>query len=214
MSDIFFEELEIPEPTFNLGIGSLMHGDQTGQMLSGIEKVLLSDTPDHVIVYGDTNSTLAGAIAAIKLHIPVSHVEAGLRSFNRQMPEEINRILTDHVADILFTPTQSANRNLLNEGIHTTKIIMAGHVMFDAAMYFEKIANQKSTILKTLGLRPKEYILATVHRAENTDIAQNLPQIFEGLIDVAKSTTVILPIHPRTRKLFRKTDSGRKQPQQ
>lgn len=200
MSKIFFQELGIPKPTFNLGIGSLSHGAQTGKMLTGIETILIDERPDFVIVYGDTNSTLAGALASAKLHIPVAHVEAGLRSFNRHMPEEINRILTDHISDILFIQTQAAKENLLHEGITETKIVMTGDVMFDAAIYFGEIAEQKSTLLKKLGLQSKEFILATVHRAENTDSRDTLIQIFEALIAVVQKHTLVLPLHPRTKK--------------
>jgi UDP-GlcNAc3NAcA epimerase len=199
MSDVFFEELDIPQPDYHLGIGSASHGAQTGRMLEEIEKVLLKEEPDKVLVYGDTNSTLAGALAAAKLHIPVAHVEAGLRSFNRQMPEEINRVLTDHIADMLFAPTQTAVDNLKNEGISENKIFLVGDVMYDAALYYGKRVIEKSNILERHHLKPQQYILATIHRAENTDAPVRLRAIFEGLSKVAEEIPVVLPLHPRTR---------------
>ncbi|MEM2001807.1 MAG: UDP-N-acetylglucosamine 2-epimerase (non-hydrolyzing) [Candidatus Methanomethylicaceae archaeon] len=200
MSAVFFRDLEIPEPDYNLGVGSGTHGWQTGQMLIRIEEVLLREKPDWVLVYGDTNSTLAGALAAAKLHIPVAHVEAGLRSFNRRMAEEINRVLTDHISDLLFCPTQTAVENLRREGI-TQGVYLVGDVMYDAALQYLALAEQKSRILERLGLRPKEYALATVHRAENADDPQRLRAIFAGLEAIAQTgLPVILPLHPRTRK--------------
>lgn len=199
MSRIFFEELEIPEPDYNLGVGSASHGAQTGRMLEAIERVLLAERPDWVLVYGDTNSTLAGALAAVKLHIPVAHVEAGLRSFNRRMPEEINRVLTDHASDLLFAPTATAVANLKREGIPDERIHLVGDVMYDAALFYGAKAEQQSRILERLGLRPKSYVLVTVHRAENTDDPQRLRAIFEGLAKVARCLPVVVPVHPRTR---------------
>ena len=198
MSRIFFRELKIPEPAYNLGVGSSHHGAQTGRMLAGIEEILMRERPDHVVVFGDTNSTLAGALAAVKLHIPISHVEAGLRSYNRQMPEEINRILTDHAADLLFTPTETASANLLREGLAREKIFLVGDVMYDAAIFYEKIAARQSNIIGKLNLQEKGYILSTVHRAENTDSRENLTGIFESLMDLAREHTVVMPLHPRT----------------
>jgi len=205
MSDVFFEELEIPRPDYNLGIGSGMHGEQTGKMLEAIEKVLLEEKPDWVLVYGDTNSTLAGALAAVKLHIPVAHVEAGLRSFNRRMPEEINRVLTDHASDLLFAPTKTAVMNLRNEGIPEERIKLVGDVMYDAALFYGKKAERQSQILNKLGLKPKEYILATVHRAENTDDPVRLRVIFDALCEIAGEIKVVLPLHPRTREALIKS---------
>ncbi|MDI3542911.1 MAG: UDP-GlcNAc3NAcA epimerase [Candidatus Atribacteria bacterium] len=199
MSEVFFEELEIPRPDYNLGIGSATHGAQTGRMLEAIEEVLFKEKPDWVLVYGDTNSTLAGALAAVKLHILVAHIEAGLRSFNRCMPEEINRVLTDHASDVLFAPTQTAVENLRREGISEERIHLVGDVMYDAALYYGKKAERQSQILNRLELRPKEYILATIHRAENTDDPQRLCAIFEGFAEVAQEIKVVLPLHPRTR---------------
>ena len=200
MSDIFFQELDIPQPDYHLGIGGLSHGQMTGQQLEKIEGILLKEKPDVVLVYGDTNSTLAGALAAVKLHIPVAHVEAGLRSFNRQMPEEINRILTDHCASLLFAPTQIGVNNLTNEGIASNQIVLSGDVMYDAALFFSEKAEQGISQLKRYGVQSKQYILATIHRAENTDDSQRLASIMHGLFDVAKSMFVIFPLHPRTAK--------------
>lgn len=199
MSRIFFGELEIPEPDYNLGVGSASHGAQTGRMLEAIERVLVAERPDWVLVYGDTNSTLAGALAAVKLHIPVAHVEAGLRSFNRSMPEEINRVLTDHASDLLFAPTATAVANLKREGIPDERIHLVGDVMYDATLFYGAKAEQQSRILERLGLRPKSYVLATVHRAENTDDPRRLEAIFKGLAFVAESIPVLVPLHPRTR---------------
>ena len=200
MSGLFFDELGLPQPEYNLGIGSGRHGVQTGRMIEAIESVLLNVRPDMVLTYGDTNSTLAGALAAAKLHIPVSHIEAGLRSFNRRMPEEINRVLTDHIADVLFAPTAIAVRNLESEGIPAGRIIRTGDVMYDAALRFAARAETVSLVLQRLQLRSGEYILATLHRAENTDDPSRLRAIFEGLADLALQMPVILPLHPRTRK--------------
>ncbi|MEK8021233.1 MAG: UDP-N-acetylglucosamine 2-epimerase (non-hydrolyzing), partial [Candidatus Parabeggiatoa sp.] len=200
LSDIFFKELDIPHPDYHLGIGSGTHGVQTGQMLAAIEDVLFKEKPDWVLVYGDTNSTLAGALAAVKLHIPVAHVEAGLRSFNRQMPEEINRVLTDHAADLLFAPTSTAVQNLKNEGIPANRIYQVGDVMQDAALYYGEQSEKYSRILNRLGLLPRKYILATLHRAENTDNSQRLNVIFNALMEVAREIPIVLPLHPRTKK--------------
>lgn len=194
MSDQFFTELEIPTPWKNLGISGGTHGAMTGKMLEAIEAVFIEEHPDWVIVYGDTNSTLAGALAAAKLHIPVAHVEAGLRSFNRYMPEEINRVLADHVSDRLYCPTTVGNQNLVNEGISIEKIRQVGDVMYDAALYY---GEKQSDILKRLGLH--NYVLATIHRAENTDDPDRLRAIIEGLRRVGN---VVLPLHPRTRKVL------------
>lgn len=200
MSEVFFRELDIPEPDYHLGIAGGTHGQNTGRMLEAIEKVLLQEKPDWVLVYGDTDSTLAGALAAVKLHIPVAHVEAGLRSFNRRMPEEINRVLTDHASDLLFAPTETAVHNLLREGIPSKKVYLVGDVMYDAALYYAEKAERQSQILSRLGLRPKGYILATLHRAENTDDATRLRVILEAFAKVHREVPVVFPVHPRTRK--------------
>ncbi len=206
MSDVFFDELEIPAPAYNLGIGGGTHGQNTGRMIEKIEEVLLLEKPDWLLVYGDTDSTLAGAIAASKLHIRVAHVEAGLRSFNRAMPEEINRILTDHISSLLFTPTKSAGMNLTRENIDKSKVHLVGDVMYDAALYFGKRAESKSVILSTNNLISKEFILATIHRQENTDNKDRLKQILDSLGKAPK--TIVWPMHPRTHqriKLFNLT---------
>ncbi|NLD50670.1 MAG: UDP-N-acetylglucosamine 2-epimerase (non-hydrolyzing), partial [Clostridiaceae bacterium] len=195
MSDIFFEEMEIPKPDYNLNINGLGHGAMTGQMLEKIEEVLLKEKPDWVLVYGDTNSTLAGALAAKKLHIKVAHVEAGLRSFNMLMPEEINRILTDRISDILFCPTETAVKNLHTEGYKNIncKIENAGDVMQDAALFYSIRSKKPNPEI------PEEFVLCTVHRAENTDNPQAFKNIFEALEEIATETPVVLPLHPRTR---------------
>ncbi|MEX0373682.1 non-hydrolyzing UDP-N-acetylglucosamine 2-epimerase [Spiribacter roseus] len=200
MSEIFFEELEIPKPSFNLGIHGGGHGLMTGAMLQALEPLMESERPDWVLVYGDTNSTLAGALSASKLHIPVAHVEAGLRSFNRRMPEEQNRILTDHLADVLFTPTDTATARLRKEGIPEERIHLVGDVMYDAALYYGRLADERSNILSRYSLASGDYVLATVHRAENTDDPERLRSIMEGLDEVARQDkTVVMPLHPRTR---------------
>jgi len=201
MSKIFFDELEIPHPDYNLGVGSGLHGEQTGKMLQKIEHVLIREKPDYVIIYGDTNSTLAAALAATKLHIPVAHVEAGLRSFNRRMPEEINRILADHVSSLLFCPTEVAVKNLVNEGI-SHGVYQVGDVMYDSVLFYAKKAKTiEQKILKQLDLHSKSYYLATVHRAENTDKFERLRNIFDGFNNISTSECpTLLPLHPRTKK--------------
>jgi UDP-GlcNAc3NAcA epimerase len=199
MSQVFFEELDIPEPDYNLGVGSGSHGVQTGRMLERIEQVLMSVQPHWVLVYGDTNSTLAGALAASKLHTPLAHIEAGLRSFNRQMPEEINRKITDHLSDLLFAPTKTAVSNLASESIAERMVHLTGDVMYDAALHYAGKAESASLILRKLELRAKSYILTTVHRAENTDDPLRLKAIIDGLRQVAKEIPVVMPVHPRTR---------------
>ncbi|MCP1198060.1 non-hydrolyzing UDP-N-acetylglucosamine 2-epimerase [Notoacmeibacter sp. MSK16QG-6] len=196
MSDVFFEELAIPKPDYNLGVGGGMHGSMTGRQLEAIERVLLDEKPDWVLVYGDTNSTLAGALAAVKLHIPVAHVEAGLRSFNRRMPEEINRVLTDHAADLLFAPTDTAVGNLKTEGLPIERIELSGDVMYDAALFYRHRARQPGWFAK-LGLKIGDFVLATIHRAENTDNPARLAGIIDGLAN--SEEPVVLPLHPRTR---------------
>lgn len=235
MSQIFFEELDIPPPTYNLGIAETSHGAMTGRMLEGIEEILFREQPDWVVVYGDTNSTLAGALAAAKLQIPVAHVEAGLRSFNRAMPEEINRIVTDHVASLLFCPTQAAVENLKGEGFQSfleppheaegwpkdlaaslrsmrparsSLVCQVGDVMYDAALYYGSKADRVSKVLGELRMQPRGYVLATVHRAENTDNPERLGNIFSGLRRLAREMPVVLPLHPRTLKALEPMDTG------
>ena len=196
MSEVFFSELDIPQPGYNLGIGGGSHGQNTGRMIEAIEKVLIYEQPSIVLVYGDTDSTLAGALAAVKLHIPVAHIEAGLRSFNRLMPEEINRVLVDHCSKYLFAPTQIAMRNLTEERI-LRNVHLVGDVMYDAALYYGKIAEKQSDILKELRLLPQSYILATIHRQENADSQEKLKNIITTLNNAP--LPVIFPIHPRTK---------------
>ena len=200
MSRIFFRELEIPEPDANLGIGSGTHGAQTGRMLEALERVISRERPAWVLVYGDTNSTLAGALAAAKLRVPVAHVEAGLRSWNRAMPEEINRVAADHASNLLFAPTRAAVANLRREGIEASKIARVGDVMYDAALYYGGKAERGSRILERLALDGKDYVLATVHRAENTDDSGRLRAIFHALQRLARDIAMVVPVHPRTRK--------------
>lgn len=199
MSAVFFDELGLKDPDVNLGVGSGTHAYQTGEILKRSEAVLLRERPDWVLVYGDTNSTLGGALAAAKLSIPVAHVEAGLRSFNRRMPEETNRVLTDHVSSLLFCPTEGAMRNLAREGI-SRGVHLVGDVMYDALLYNIARAARESTILTHLNLNPRGYSLATVHRAENTDDRGRLQSIVRALVSVGRDRPVIWPVHPRTRR--------------
>jgi UDP-GlcNAc3NAcA epimerase len=202
MSNVFFEEMEIPKPAYQLDIHGLTHGAMTGRMLEGIEGILMKEKPDGVLVYGDTNSTLAGALAASKLHIPLIHVEAGLRSYNMEMPEEINRILTDRISNILFCPTETAVNNLKKEGFENMpiQIIKNGDVMQDAAIYYAARAEQKSNILARIDL--PNFTLATIHRQENTDSPENLKNIIDGLNEINRLSPVVVPIHPRTRNIL------------
>ncbi len=198
MSDIFFKEMDIPRPDHHLGVHGLGHGAMTGQMLEKIETVLISEKPDGVMVYGDTNSTLAGALAARKLHIPVAHVEAGLRSFNMRMPEEVNRIVTDRISDILFYPTETARNNLMREGFSnfSCRLIKSGDVMYDAALFYSDRAKAPMFDL------PAEFLLATIHRAENTDDRERLTGIVKAINEIHRGLSVVLPIHPRTKKVL------------
>ncbi|RRH88051.1 UDP-N-acetylglucosamine 2-epimerase (non-hydrolyzing) [Variovorax beijingensis] len=203
MSAVFFRELGIPAPRWNLGLSGGLHGAMTGAQLAGIEAVLVNEQPDVVLLYGDTNSTLAGALAAAKLHIPVAHVEAGLRSFNRRMPEEVNRVLTDHLSNWLFTPTKTATANLEHEGIVGSLVHQVGDVMYDAALYFSAVAharNERSPALTALSGRP--FVLATIHRAENTDDLQRLRTILKALTMLSTDLDVVWPLHPRTRSVL------------
>ncbi|MBI4946765.1 MAG: UDP-N-acetylglucosamine 2-epimerase (non-hydrolyzing) [Bacteroidetes bacterium] len=212
MSRVFFEEMEIPKEDYNLEVGSGSHGKQTASMISGIEELLLKEKPDCVVLYGDTNSTLAGAVAASKIHIPVVHIEAGLRSFNKSMPEEINRIICDHCSTLLFSPTKNGYVNLTKEGFSefskapftadNPKIYHCGDVMYDNAVYFSQIAENKSDILKQYELSPNNYILATIHRDNNTDDPERFASIFLTLnkISIENKLKIVLPLHPRTSK--------------
>ncbi len=203
MSEVFFKEMGIPEPNYNLNAGSGSQATQTAEILFRLEPVLVNERPDIVIIYGDTNSTLAGALAAAKLHIPVAHVEAGLRSFDKNMPEEINRIIADHISDILFCPTQTAVDNLKSEGI-TKDVELVGDVMYDAALHFGKLAEKNSSVLERLSLEPKGYMLATIHRASNTDNPENLRVLLGSFAE--SEQVIVFPIHPRTRKVI--ADNG------
>ena len=202
MSQQFFDELSIPSPTYHLNCGSGLHGKQTGEMLMRIEDVLIKEKPDWVLVYGDTNSTLAGALAAAKLHIPIAHVEAGLRSFNRKMPEEINRIMTDHLSERLYAPTMNAHQELQREGLDEARILMVGDVMYDTTLFYNEQNAARKTIVTQLELDTKSYVLVTVHRAENTDCDARLMNIVNALIELAQHHQVVFPIHPRTRAAF------------
>lgn len=199
MSDVFFEELGMAKPAHALDIHGGSHGAMTGRMLAEVERVLLAEKPDAVLVYGDTNSTLAGALAAVKLHVPVAHVEAGLRSFNMAMPEEVNRILTDRISRWLFTPTEAAAAHLADEGAAGDRVIPVGDVMYDVALHHGSRVDTTGRILQLLGLAAGRYVLATIHRAENTDHPDRLAAIVDGLETVSRSLPVIWPVHPRTR---------------
>lgn len=206
MSGIFFDEMQIPKPKYNLQINSLSHGAMTGRMLEGIEELLVKEKPDLLLVYGDTNSTIAGALAAKKIHIPVGHVEAGLRSFNMAMPEEINRILTDRISDLLLCPTQQAIENLNAEGFKNidSEVLLVGDVMQDAALFYATISESRASVSKQINL-PEKFALATIHRAENTDDQIRLTQIVEGLNEIHRNEMeIILPLHPRTKKMLEK----------
>lgn len=200
MSDIFFEEMNIPKPYYNLSIGNLSHGAMTGRMVEKIEEILLKESPDWVLVYGDTNSTLAGALSASKLQIKIAHIEAGLRSFNMKMPEEINRILTDRISTLLFCPTDTAINNLKKEGFYNfgCKIVKSGDVMQDGALYYRKLARKPASLVNI----NENYVLCTIHRAENTDDEIRLQNIFSALNEISISYQIILPLHPRTRKII------------
>lgn len=213
MSEVFFEELNIPKPTINLNVGSSSHGKQTAKMIEQIEDVLVQYKPNAIVVYGDTNSTLASAVAASKIHVPIVHIEAGLRSFNKKMPEEINRIMCDHASTLLFSPTQTGYQNLINEGFSKTiskkatadcpNIYHCGDVMYDNSIHFSKLSEQKSSILSDLGIENNPFILATVHRNDNTDDPQKLNEIFSSFLKLTEGNNIqlILPLHPRTMKM-------------
>ncbi len=211
MSEVFFHEMGIPLPNYNLNVGSGSHGSQTAKMIEGLEEIFIKENPIAILVYGDTNSTIAGALAAAKIHIPVVHVEAGLRSFNKAMPEEVNRIACDHMSTILFTPTSTGFDNLKREGFdldsiekataNSPRVYHCGDVMFDNSLFFSSVSDEKSTILNRIGVRENEYILSTIHRDSNTDISENLESIFKALLQIQKDSklAIVLPIHPRTR---------------
>jgi len=205
MSEVFFTELDIPQPDYNLKISNLSHGSMTGRMLEEIEKILQEKKPDWVIVYGDTNSTLAGVLAASKLHIPIAHIEAGLRSFNKKMPEEINRIVADHTSNLLFCPTSIALKNLKDEGI-SKNAYNVGDVMFDVTLHYQSKANLEISLDKWKVLE-SNYVLCTIHRAENTDSIERISSIFDALSEISKKITVLLPIHPRTKKVIQSLNS-------
>ena len=221
MSQVFFDELQIPRPDYNLHVGSASHGVQTARMTEGIETILIKEQPDFIVLYGDTNSTLAGAIAAAKIHIPIVHIEAGLRSFNKSMPEEINRIVCDHCSTLLFTPTKAGLENLKREGfsmdnegpftIDSPKVYHCGDIMYDNSLHFANIAEEKTDIIQRLELVGKPFILATIHRDSNTDHPERLGAIFDALIELSKENQIALPLHPRTAKLLKTNLSSEKQ---
>jgi len=214
MSQVFFEELGIPSPHINLNIGSASHGKQTAMMIQGIEEILLAEKPDYIVLYGDTNSTLAGTVAASKIHIPVVHIEAGLRSFNKSMPEEINRIMCDHASTLLFVPTATGIKNLEREGFTTGNkapyssdkpgVFHCGDIMFDNLVYFAEIAGQRTNIMETLKLKENEFVLCTIHRDNNTDSPDRLQEIIGAMCTIAEhmNLSVVLPLHPRTSKII------------
>ena len=213
MSQVFFDELQIPRPDYNLHVGSASHGVQTARMTEGIETILIKEQPDFIVLYGDTNSTLAGAIAAAKIHVPIVHIEAGLRSFNKSMPEEINRIVCDHCSTLLFTPTKAGLENLKREGfpmdnngpftIDNPKVYHCGDIMYDNSLHFANIAEEKTDITGRLEIKDKPFILATIHRDSNTDHPERLSAIFKALTRLSKECQVVLPLHPRTNKLLK-----------
>ena len=213
MSQVFFDELEIPQPNYNLHVGSASHGVQTARMIEGIEALLMKEQPDFIVLYGDTNSTLAGTVAAAKIHVPIVHIEAGLRSFNKSMPEEINRIVCDHCSTLLFSPTLAGLENLRREGfpidndgpytIDNPKVYHCGDIMYDNSLHFAHIAEQKTDIIQRLALTDKPFILATIHRDSNTDHPERLSAIFMALIQLSKECHIVLPLHPRTAKFMK-----------
>ena len=229
MSQVFFDELQIPRPDYNLHVGSASHGVQTARMTEGIEALLIKEKPDFIVLYGDTNSTLAGAVAAAKIHVPIVHIEAGLRSFNKSMPEEINRIVCDHCSTLLFTPTKAGLENLKREGfpvdesgvstssttaaptIDNPKVYHCGDIMYDNSLHFADIAEEKTDIIQRLELVGKPFILATIHRDSNTDHPERLGAIFDALIELSKENQIVLPLHPRTAKLLKTNLSNEKQ---
>ncbi|MCB9195937.1 MAG: UDP-N-acetylglucosamine 2-epimerase (non-hydrolyzing) [Flavobacteriales bacterium] len=214
MSEVFFDELGIPKPNYNLNVGSGKHGEQTARMIDGIEEILISEKPNAIVLYGDTNSTLAGAIAASKIHVPIVHIEAGLRSFNKKMPEEINRIMCDHSSTLLFSPTKAGVTNLEKEGFSLDNkapftsdhpgVFHCGDIMFDNSLYFSKLSEEKSKVLETIGVKEEKYVLSTIHRNDNTDQPERLQGIFEAILEIIDKHDLVfvLPLHPRTAKLL------------
>ncbi len=223
MSQVFFDELGIPRPDYNLHVGSASHGVQTARMTESIEEILQKERPDFIVLYGDTNSTLAGAIAAAKIHVPIVHIEAGLRSFNKAMPEEINRIVCDHCSTLLFSPTLAGVENLKREGfpmdnngpytIDNPKVYHCGDIMYDNSLHFANIAEEKTQIISKLGIENKPFILATIHRDSNTDHPERLRAIFSALIQLSQECQIVLPLHPRTAKLLKTNLNSEKQTQ-
>ena len=223
MSQVFFDELGIPRPDYNLHVGSATHGVQTARMTEGIEDILIKEHPDFLVLYGDTNSTLAGAVAAAKIHVPIVHIEAGLRSFNKSMPEEINRIVCDHCSTLLFSPTITGVENLKREGfpmgneglytINNPKVFHCGDIMYDNSLHFANIAEKKTDIIQRLGIADVPFILATIHRDNNTDQPERLNAIFDALLQLSKEAKVVLPLHPRTAKLLKTNLATEKQEQ-
>ena len=213
MSQVFFDELQIPRPDYNLHVGSASHGVQTARMTEGIEDILIKEQPDFIVLYGDTNSTLAGAVAAAKIHVPIVHIEAGLRSFNKAMPEEINRIVCDHCSTLLFSPTKAGLENLKREGfpmdsegpftIDNPKVYHCGDIMYDNSLHFADIAETKTDIINQLNLNGKPFVLATIHRDSNTDYPERLSAIFKAIIRLSEECRIVLPLHPRTSKLLK-----------
>jgi UDP-GlcNAc3NAcA epimerase len=205
LSDIFFDEMNIPQPDYKLGIGSDTHARQTGQMMIELETLFLEEKPDIVLVYGDTNSTLAAALAAVKMHIPVAHVEAGPRMHDKKIPEEVNRVVTDHISSMLFAPTPLCLDNLHREGL-TKGVYLTGDVMLDCFLHFSKEAEKRIRILDELDIKQGSYLLATVHRASNTDKKTNLQEICKAFIELAKDIELVFPVHPRTEKYLKQYD--------
>ena len=221
MSQVFFDELGIPRPDYNLHVGSASHGVQTARMTEGIEDILVKEQPDFIVLYGDTNSTLAGAVAAAKIHVPIVHIEAGLRSFNKSMPEEINRIVCDHCSTLLFSPTHAGVENLKREGfpmdndgpytIDNPKVFHCGDIMYDNSLHFANVAEEKTDLIKRMELGDKSFILATIHRDSNTDHPERLNAIFSAILQLSEECPIVLPLHPRTAKLLKTNISAEKQ---
>ncbi len=220
MSQIFFDELGIPKPNMNLSVGSGNHGVQTAKMIEGLEEILIAEQPDAIVVYGDTNSTLAAGVAASKLHVPIVHIEAGLRSYNKKMPEEVNRIMCDHASTLLFSPTKAGIENLIKEGFKTTNlqpytmnnpgIFHCGDIMYDNSLHFSKLSDQQSTVLDDNDIEKDKFVLSTIHRNDNTDIPERLSGIFEAILEIIENHNIsfVLPLHPRTNKLLKQNTSA------